>query len=219
VSHATIAFFDLDGTLLRRDSGVICAIPSVRRGLLGPRIFAELTATYVLSKAGVRTRNDAMRVGFRCYEGRTLEDLRVLWRGLYDQHLRRFLSRPMLERVRHHKGAGDRLVILTASAFFVGEPFVSDLGFDELHGTRVSFGADGRCSGLVDGEILDGAAKLGVARRAAEELGVDLAACTFYSDHVADLPLLEGVGSPVVVGGSRALGRVAKARGWPVVPH
>jgi HAD superfamily hydrolase (TIGR01490 family) len=218
VEVSTIAFFDLDGTLIRRDSGVICAVPSMRRGLLGPRIFAELVATWLLSKAGLRTRTDAMRVGFRCYAGRSLEELRALTRMLYDEHLRHFLSEPMLDRVRHHKRAGDRLVILTASAFFVAEALALDLGFDELHGTQVRF-VDGVCTGVVDGEILDGKAKLGAARRVADARGVDLGRCSFYSDHIADLPLLEAVESPVVVGGSRALGRVARARGWPVVPH
>jgi HAD superfamily hydrolase (TIGR01490 family) len=218
VRVSTIAFFDLDGTLIRRDSGVICAVPSMRHGLLGPRIFAELVGTWLLSKAGLRSRADAMRVGFRCYAGRSLDDLRALWRMLYEEHLRSFLSEPVLDRVQSHRRAGDRLVILTASAFFVAEPLAADLGFDELHGTRVTF-VDGRCTGLVDGEILDGAAKLEAARRVAEASGVELARCSFYSDHIADLPLLEAVATPVVVGDSRALGRIARARGWSVVPH
>src|SRR5208282_695503 len=133
----TIAFFDFDGTLIRRDSGVICAVPSMRRGLVGPALFAELAGTWLLSKVGLRARTDAMRVGFRCYAGRSLEDLRVIMRALHDDHLRGALSPPMIERVRAHRAAGDRLVILTASAFFVAEPIAEDLGFDELCGTRV----------------------------------------------------------------------------------
>ena len=85
-------------------------------------------------------------------------------------------------------------------------------------GTRVGF-AGGRCTGLVEGEIIDGAAKLAAARRAAAAAGVDLERCSFYSDHIADLPLLEAVGTPVAVGPHRPLARVARARGWSVVPH
>lgn len=214
----TIAFFDFDGTLVRRDSGVIYAVPSMRRGLVGPALFAELVGTWLLSKAGLRTRTDAMRVGFRCYAGFSLEELRAIMRALHDEHLRDFLSEPMLERIRAHREAGDRLVILTASAFFVAEPIAAHLGFDELWGTQVGF-AGGRCTGLVEGEILDGHAKLATARRAAEAAGVELDRCSFYSDHIADLPLLEAVGTPVAVGSSRALGKVARARGWSVVPH
>ena len=53
----------------------------------------------------------------------------------------------------------------------------------------------------------------------AERAGVNLADCTFYSDHVADLPLLEAVGTPVAVGPNRALERVARARGYRILPH
>ena len=74
----SIAFFDFDGTLIVRDSGVLCAIPSIRRGLVGPRLGGRLVGTYLLSKAGLRTRTDAQRVGFECYRGRSLDELRAI---------------------------------------------------------------------------------------------------------------------------------------------
>jgi phosphoserine phosphatase len=40
-----------------------------------------------------------------------------------------------------------------------------------------------------------------------------------FADHVADLPLLEAVGKPVVVGKSPALTRFARARGWEMIAH
>src|SRR5262249_41969917 len=88
----TIAFFDFDGTLLGQGSGGPRARPSGRRGLLGPAIFAELVGTWLLSKVGLRARTDAMRVGFRCYAGRSLAELRALMAELYEQHIKADLS-------------------------------------------------------------------------------------------------------------------------------
>lgn len=210
----TLAFFDFDGTLIVRDSGVICAVPSIRRGLLGPSIGARLIGTYALSKLGLRTRTDAQRVGFECYRGRSLEELRGIMRGLHAEHLRRFISAPLRERVVAHREAGDHLVVLTASAFFFAEPICAELGIDELVGF-----VDGLCTGTVEGSILDGAAKLAAATRCAAARHVSLADCTFYTDHVADLPLLEAVGKPVVVGSSAPLVRLARERDWPVIAH
>lgn len=215
---ATIAFFDFDGTLIRHDSGVVCAVPSARRGLLGPAIFAELVTTWALSKIGIRARTDAMRVGFRCYAGRSLDDLRGIMADLYEDHLRADLSPAAIDRVRAHKARGDRLVIITASAFFVPEPIGRDLGFDEVIGTQVGF-ADGLCTGIVEGEIVEGAVKLAAARAIAEREGVPLERCAFYSDHIADLPLLDAVGTPVAVGPNRALRKAALARGYPILEH
>lgn len=215
---AGIAFFDFDGTLLTRESGVICALPSIRRGLLRPGIGARLVGTYVLSKVGLRTRTDAQRVGFECYRGRSLEELRSIMRDLHDEHMRSFVSAPVRERALAHRAAGDRLVVLTASAFFFAEPLCAELGIDELVGTQVGF-AEGLCSGSVDGAILDGAAKLAAGVRCAEAHGVSLERCTFYTDHIADLPLLEAVGTPVVVGESAELLRLARERGWERLAH
>jgi HAD superfamily hydrolase (TIGR01490 family) len=213
-----IAFLDFDGTLIRRESGVLCALPSIRRGLLGARIGRELVTTYLLSKAGLRSRTDAQRVGFRCYAGRTLDELRAIMQELYDERVRGAVSPPMRAIVRAHRDAGDELVILTASAFFFAEPIARDLGIDAIVGTQVAF-SRGRCTGEVEGDIVEGAAKLRAARRYAFERGRDLGACAFYSDHVADLPLLEAVGTPVAVGPTRALARIARARGWRIVRH
>jgi putative phosphoserine phosphatase/1-acylglycerol-3-phosphate O-acyltransferase len=166
----------------------------------------------------LRTRTDAQRIGFLCYAGRSLDELRAIMQDLHDAHLRPWISTPVRERLEGHRSAGDRLVILTASAFFFAEPIARELSIEKLIGTRVAF-QEGRCTGLVEGDIVEGPAKLTAARVFAEQAGVPLSACAFYSDHVADLPLLEAVGRPVAVGSSRTLLRVARQRGWPIVAH
>jgi phosphoserine phosphatase len=54
------------------------------------------------------------------------------------------------------------------------------------------------------------------AERFAVENDVDLAASSFYSDSISDLPLLERVGHPVAVNPDPRLRRLAKKRGWPI---
>ena len=213
-----IAFFDFDGTLLRADSGRICALPSIRAGLVAPRKAAELVAKYALHQLGMRTRRDVQLVGFSCYAGRTLDDLRARMQELQDRHMCAHVSAPMRARVDAHRRRGDLTVIVTASAFFFAEPLGRELGIDEVIGTRVGF-VDGRCTGAPDGDILEGVVKLAAAQKVADARGVALSACTFYSDHIADLPLLDAVGTPVAVGPHRALARIARARGWEVIDH
>ena len=218
VPSVSIAFLDFDGTLLTRDSGRICALPSIRRGLLGPRTGARLVGTYFLHLLGLASRAHVQHAGFACYTGRTLDELRALMQELHEVHMRPHVSPAMRARVDEHRKAGDRLVVITASAFFFAEPLVRELGLDELLGTQVGF-VDGRCTGLVDGEILEGPLKLAAAQKLAEARGVKLADCAFYSDHVADLPLLEAVGRPFAVGPHAPLAAIARARGWTVLPH
>jgi phosphoserine phosphatase len=66
--------------------------------------------------------------------------------------------------------------------------------------------------------------KLEHARMLAEAHEVDLADCTFYTDSVADLPVLEAVGRPVVVHPDPRLRRLAVKRGmamedWGLSPR
>lgn len=214
----TIAFFDFDGTLIRKDSGILCAVPAARQGLLPVSVAAQFVLARILYKLGLRTRTEAQSVGLLCYRGHTLERLREVTSGLHDSHLRCQIAPAMRERVRQHREAGDRLIILTASAHFLAEPIGRDLGFDEVHGTRVAFDA-GLCTGRVEGELLDGEAKLRLAAQLAAEHGVLLSACAFYSDHVADRPLLEAVGRPFAVQPHGPLARLARERCWPILTH
>lgn len=133
-------------------------------------------------------------------------------------HLRPHIAPAMRRRVEEHRDAGDRLILLTASAHFLAEPIGRDLQLHEVHGTRLSY-EDGLCTGRVDGELLDGEAKLRLATRLAAEQGVGLADCAFYSDHIADLPLLEAVGRPVAVEPHPPLARVARERAWTILAH
>jgi phosphoserine phosphatase len=41
--------------------------------------------------------------------------------------------------------------------------------------------------------------------------------CWAYSDSHTDLPFLEAVGHPVAVNPDRALRRIARERGWPIL--
>ena len=214
----SIAFLDFDGTLLTRDSGRICAVPSMRRGLVGPRSAARLLSTYFLHTVGLVPRATVQHAGFACYRGRSLDELRKILGELHEAHMRPHISPAMRARIAEHKKQGDRLVVITASVFFFAEPLVKELEIDELLGTQVGF-VDGRCTGLVEGEILEGPLKLAAARKLAAEHGTQLSDCSFYSDHIADLPLLEAVGKPVVVGPHRPLAAIARTRGWPVLPH
>jgi putative phosphoserine phosphatase/1-acylglycerol-3-phosphate O-acyltransferase len=215
---SVIAFFDFDGTLLRGDSGRICALPALRAGLVPPASAARLVATYLLYGVGLRSRRDVQLAGFACTAGRGLDELSAIIERLHERHLRPMVSAPMRSRVAEHRARGEHTCIVTASGHFWAEPLARELGIDDVLGTRVRL-VGGRSTGEVDGEVLEGQAKVAAARRVADARGAALTDCWFYSDHTADLPLLDAVGRPVVVGPTRALAAVARARRWPIVSH
>jgi HAD superfamily hydrolase (TIGR01490 family) len=211
-----IAFFDFDGTLTLRDSTTLCALPSVRLGLLNPWLGLRIAAAFAGYNLKVYPRASAHHLAFLCYRGRTHSFIEESVRLLHDRFVRPWYSAPMLAKVEEHRRRGDTLVIATSSAEFFPVPLAEAWGFDHVIGTRLRY-EEGVCTGLVDGAIMDAEVKHQAALAYAQRLGVPLTACTFYSDHIADLPLLEAVGTAVAVGPHEPLARVARARGWTVI--
>jgi phosphoserine phosphatase len=91
-----------------------------------------------------------------------------------------------------------------------------DLGLDACVCNRFEVDAQGRYTGRAHEPLCFGPGKVVLAERYAAGCGVPLAACTFYSDSHSDLPMLEAVGSPVVVDPDPRLRRLARQRGWPI---
>jgi phosphoserine phosphatase len=76
---------------------------------------------------------------------------------------------------------------------------------------------DGRWSGRVAGPPMFGPQKARAIERFARTRGAPLSCASAYGDHVLDRWMLDSVGRPFAVNPSDALGRVALLRGWPVV--
>ncbi len=214
-----VAFFDFDKTLLRIDSGRSIALPMFRRGLVRIGPAARFGVGGLLYMAGLKTRAAMQAVGYATYAGFRVEELVPLMHELWTEAMAPTLSGPVVERLRAHQAAGDRTVLLTASPTFVAHPARDALGFDAVDGTHMIVGDDGRLTGLPRLPLVEGEEKARRARVAAEAAGARPEDCVAYSDHIADLALLEWVGTPVAVGPDRKLAAVAAARGWEILRH
>lgn len=210
-----IAFFDLDHTLLDGANGNLVVRYMVKTRRMGAGAIwkaAKFTALYRLNRL---PREEVYRWTFReCGRYSMAELVRMLDES-YEQYVMPRLFKEGAECVAEHKAKGHHTVIATAAGEYMSEK------------VRVQLGADGKIAAVaavVDGRLTDevempmpyGEGKETLARRYADERGVDLGDCWFYSDSLADLPLLEAVGHPVAVNPQRAVRRIAAERGWPV---
>ena len=122
--------------------------------------------------------------------------------------------------VERHRDDGDRLVLTTATNRFLTAPIAARLGIAELIATELEVGDDGAFTGRTRGTVNMREGKLArLAAWLAEENLPDtsLIDAVFYSDSINDLPLLEAVGSAVVVDPDPRLAAEAARRGWPVL--
>lgn len=213
----TLAVFDLDGTLL--SSTVVESYLWMRLADLPPtsrlrELAAVARALPGYLRAERRDRGRLIRAVYERYAGADPAELeRLVDEAVGDIVLRR-VSSTAVRRVREHRAAGHRTVLLTGALELLTRPLAPL--FDEMVAARLAVGPDGRCTGRLAAAPLVGDARAAWLRHHARRNGADLAASWAYADSQSDLPMLRAVGHPVAVNPDVALYRLARRAGWPI---
>jgi len=161
-----------------------------------------------------RDRSDFIRTFMRRYAGVDEEELRAVIASKVTPSLRRDLLTEAVERIRAHREAGHRTVLVTGEIDVFAEPLAPM--FDEIVAGKMEKDDAGRWTGHLEVSPMVGEARAAWLRRYARENGMDLAASYAYGDSYADRPWLEVVGHPNAVNPDAGLFRYARARRWPV---
>jgi alcohol-forming fatty acyl-CoA reductase len=212
-----LAVFDMEGTII--SSNVVESYVWARMADLEPDewpgelvgVFGRIPRYLAIDR---RDRGDFLRTFFRRYEGASVEGIE----RLVDRHVGEFMlqkaSPAAIRRIREHRAAGHRTLLLTAAA----RPFLRPLEplFDVVIGADLQVDAEGRYTGFMSAPPLVGEARAAWLRREAVADGVDLRHCYAYADSYSDLPLLRVVGQPVAVSPDSHLYRYARRRRWPI---
>ena len=202
-----IAIFDLDRTITTFGTFTPFLLstqksPLDRAALLGG--FIPHLAAYGVGSSDRKMLKDRMMAN-------TLSSFSRAEIAAYSQA---FVERTMIsglrpgavEAIKKHNGAGDKLVMATASVDFYASIFAERLGFDLCIATRTTFNdpssdANGEAPRIV-GANCYGRSKLDMVLAILEETtGAprDQQHWTFYSDHHSDFVLLHEADTPVVV--------------------
>lgn len=186
------------------------------------------------------------RLTSRWYRGHAPEELSAFAEEFQASAGMKRLRRGAFDLLLAHARLGHRLAFITGSIDLFVQPFVANLERDlaealrdlphagpvpdghrargDSQGPSIRLEAieleqdEGRFTGRLACEPVGGAVKARLVERIARDEGIDLARSHAYGDSIADLPLLESVGRPAAVSPDRRLRRVARRRGWPVLP-
>jgi HAD superfamily hydrolase (TIGR01490 family) len=214
--EVVLAVFDMEGTLVQ--SNVVESYVWTRFADLAPDDWpAELVSVFGRIPGYLqidrRDRGDFLRTFFRRYEDASVAQVDEL----IDRHVGEFMLQKAfpaaIRRVREHRAAGHRTILITAAA----EPFIRPLVplFDVVIGAELEV-REGRYTGFMSAPPLVGEARAAWLKRYAVQEGVELKHSYAYADSYSDLPLLRAVGNPVVVSPDSALYRHARRRRWPI---
>lgn len=166
-------------------------------------------------RAEQHDRADFIRTFMRRYAGTSEAELRAVVAEKVTPSLRRGLHREALERIRAHREAGHRTILLTGEIDVFVEPLAPL--FDLIVAGKMECDDAGRWTGHLAASPLVGEARAAWLRRYARDEGMDLAESYAYGDSYADRPWLEVVGNPTAVNPDSSLYRYARSRRWPVL--
>jgi len=212
----SIVFFDLDKTLTFDNLGPHFIKREHQQGYLSYFDVLRLGVWLVIYGMGFHIGDKILASAVKLLKGQQEQDLQKRTREFYEEMVQGNYRPRALEVLEAHREQGERIVMLTASSNYLADLIGRELHFDEILANRFEIDNDSRFSGRPEGQVCYGTGKLVYARKCAQECGISLDVCTFYSDSVSDLPVFEAVGNPVVVHPDRRLLRIAKHRGWRI---
>ena len=161
-----------------------------------------------------RSRAEFQRSFYREYDGLDYEVMKRLGREALDAVTLRRIYPEGMRRIREHKRAGHRVLLLTGALDVVVEPLAEllEVEVDCAH----LLVKDGRMTGDLLAPPPAGEARGTLLEEYAARHGIVLADSFAYADSLSDLPMLELVGTPVAVNPDARLSQVAGQRGWRI---
>jgi HAD superfamily hydrolase (TIGR01490 family) len=216
-----LTLFDLDGTLIARDSDHAFGEFMVEVGWADGAQWRERNDEFFHQYQDGRLDLDGyVDFATSVWRARPLNEALAMRERFMREVILPTIAPCALELVRAHQAAGDRVAIVTATNEFVTRPIADAFGVDTLIAVELQRQADGRPTGRVQGVPSFREGKIERVRQWLAATGHDLASfarSTFYSDSMNDLPLLEVVSDPVATNPSPALEAVARERGWRIL--
>ena len=212
-----LAVFDVDGTLVETNVVEYFLWMRLRAQPLEdwPSFMARMirqTPRWLYLER--RSRAEFQRSFYREYDGLDYEVMKRLGREALDAVTLRRMYPEGMRRIREHKRAGHRVLLLTGALDVVVEPLAEllDVEVDCAHLLM----KDGRLTGDLQSPPPAGEARGALLEEYAGRNGIVLADSFAYADSLSDLPMLELVGTPVVVNPDARLSQTAGQRGWRV---
>jgi len=212
-----LAIFDLDETLIHGDCASLWSREMAKLGWVDGESFlhrdAELMAAYAFGKLAME---DYMVFSLEPLIGRTLEEVEYIVAPFVEEVIEPLIYGDAMRCIAQHRAAGDRILVISASAYFLVSAIAERLGIAEVLAIDSEV-QHGYLTGRTQGVLTYREGKITRLMAWLEEQGESLEGAYFYSDSRNDLPLLEKVEHARVVNPDPVLREKAREMGWPVL--
>lgn len=212
----SVAFIDVDGTLLAETTTFLFARILMRRGLI--RRSSLLRALYhsLQHRFGRLDYGALIAYGLKSIASIPVVELERIAYENFAEHVKPRLYPGVVDHFNALRATGTPLVLVSSSPGLVIEPLRIYLSCADALTTKVVVNR-GRLVGVGSGPPCYGEGKLFWAEEWAARYGLAMSEAVAYADNWSDRALLDRVGRGVVVHPGKRLARLARERGWDVV--
>lgn len=213
----SVAFFDLDNTLVRGSSLYYFAKHLVKEGIFTKR---ELAKFATAQARFIRTKTEDKRLqvlitekALKLVAGKAQSEILNLCENALTEALSEALYPEVLTSLRWHQERGHQTWIVTASPIEIASGIANKLDMTGALGTIAEV-ENGTYTGKLLSGVLHGKAKARAVIELVDSMALDLDSAFAYSDSLNDLPLLCAVKTAIAVNPNKELQRIAKKNKW-----
>ena len=212
-----LAIFDLDETLIDGDCASLWAQHMVDlQWVDGDSFLAREQELMRLYGMGELAMEDYMAFTLSPLVGRTPEEVAYVVAPFVEDVIEPLIFSDAMRCIAEHRAAGDRILVISASAVFLVEAIAERLGIGEVLAIDLEQ-QHGCYSGKTCGVLTYREGKVTRLQHWLGEQAESLEGAFFYSDSRNDLPLLSKVSNPRAVNPDEALRTHAQENGWPIL--
>ncbi|MET0283903.1 MAG: HAD-IB family hydrolase [Polyangiales bacterium] len=211
------AFFDLDRTLIRENSGKLYAYNEYRAGRMSAWQLTKSAYWLLLHHYALLDVEDAYGKAAMHWRGVPGSEVAKLADQWFTRDVDARLTPGGKRALAEHRANGHLTVLLSNTSQYIAAAAARTWQLDAWLANTIPCDAQGNILGSMGSPLCIGPGKVHKAEAFAMEHEVDLAASYFYGDSVTDAPMLERVGHPRVVNPDLGLAKIARERGWPVL--
>jgi len=208
-----IAFFDLDKTILDRNSGEVLIRRAYQTGLMSLRSVLYGLYLGILYRFDLR---DTTRIIDRMAEwmsGVSEEAMTHIAETIFKETLQHSIRPEIITEMDRHRTKGARIVMLSASLPNICSLISTHLDMDDVICSNLEV-VDGFFTGKPIGKLCFGDEKLERVRDYCEGKDCQLQNAYYYADSISDAAVMDLVGNPICVSPDKKLARIAAEKGW-----
>jgi HAD superfamily hydrolase (TIGR01490 family) len=208
-----IAFFDLDNTLIRENSGKLLVRGAYEKGMMSlPDLINPLWLSF-LHKFRLMNSEKIIAGMLKWLAGVSEKRFSDLSSEVFEKHMLQAIPEKARSEIKIHKNKNAAVVILSSALLPVCRKVADYLDFDDVICTELE--VDGKCfTGRPSGKICFGNEKVSRLKKYCEKINSKISDSWYYGDSISDLPVLSIVGYPVCINPDRQLRKTAKEKNW-----